>query len=255
MAQLQLRGRFLHVRNQHKKSALAAAAVLLAVTGLSACGSEGNGLAEKSGKEVVDEAGKALKDAKSVRMKMDTSEEGAFSIDLAMDNEGNCAGVIDQGEQGKVELVKQGEKVWMKPDQKFWETQAGGPDGAATWELVKGKYLSGTTEDPMMSGMAGTCDLKAIQEDIGSDDEDAKWSDPKEGEVEGQSVVTVESTKDDEKTTLHVAAEGTAYPVQSIGDESGTQSKVTFSEWDKPVADEVPSEEESLDMAKLQQMG
>ncbi|WP_340558676.1 hypothetical protein [Streptomyces sp. GSL17-111] len=243
------------MRKQYRTPAMATAAALMAVAGLSACGSESNGLAEKSGKEVSEEAGKALKDVTSFQMQMESEQDGStFSIDLTMDRDGNCVGKIDQGEQGTAEIVKQGDKVWMKPDQKFWEVQ-GGANGAAVYELFKGKYLAGTTQDPMLQGMAGSCDLKALQEDINSDDDGTTWSDPKEGEVDGKNVVTIKGTseEDEEETTMHVAAEGTAYPVQIVNAEGGAETTVSFGKFDEGVPDDVPSEDESFDVSKLEQ--
>ena len=261
------------MRKTYTKLGLVLGAVVL-TGGLTACGSDSdggstanpdksadngsdggsdNGIADGSGNDVAEKAADTLKKATSLKVDMKMrDDDGDIAITLAVDKDNNCAGTVGMGDKGKAEIIKQGEKVWMKPDTAFWQAQ-GGEGGAAANQVIGDRYLVGTTEDQMMSGLAGTCDLSEIR-DGDSTDKAEGWSDPKETTTDGQKVVVIEREKDGTKTALHVLTEGDPYPVQAVksGAENGT---IKYSDYNKPVPTQTPSADKSLNVAELEKIG
>lgn len=212
-----------------------------------------------SAQEISDKAEQELLDAKSVHLKLeqkgaDTDGDEPVSMDLTLDQDDNCVGSLRMADDGgSLELIKQGEKVWMKPDLAFWKAQLPGGQGEAAAEVIGDRYLYGTTDDALLKDMAGVCDLNTIQDEIKdkSDDNTAL----KKGattEVDGTSVIPVSGTEDGKTTTLYVATEGTAYLIRATEKGQGTDSTLTLGDYDKPVPTKTPSEEDSVDVSQLQ---
>ncbi|GGR71472.1 hypothetical protein GCM10010252_07300 [Streptomyces aureoverticillatus] len=227
-------------------------------------GNKKDGTADLSAQEISDKAKQELLDAKSVHLTLSDKGKGVdkddpAAMDLALDRDGNCAGTLKfGGTGGSAELVKQGDKVWMKPDEAFWKNQVPGGQGAAAAELFKGRYIHGSTNDDMLKGLAEVCDLKELQKDV-SDDSDGggDTKDLKKGKVttvDDTRVVPLTGKDDDgNDTTLYVAAEGKPYLIRATEKGTGTDKTTTLTDYDKPVPTKTPSAKESVDVAKLQE--
>ncbi|GHC69621.1 hypothetical protein [Streptomyces flavofungini] len=226
---------------------------------------KGDDTADLSAQEISDKAKQELLDAKSVHLTLtdkgsDVDKDDPAAMDLALDRDGNCTGTLRFGAGGgSAELVKQGDKVWMKPDQAFWKNQVPGGQGEAAAELFEDRYIHGTTKDPMLKGLAEVCDLKELQEnvndDAGSDDDDAPKN-LRKGRVttvDGTRVIPLTSKDDGKDNTLYVAAEGKPYLVRATEKGSGTDKTTTLTDYDKPVPTKTPSAKDSVDVSKLEQ--
>ncbi|MGW8380679.1 hypothetical protein [Streptomyces sp. ODS28] len=97
------------------------------------------------GGEMAGAARAQLDSVPSVRLHMTS---GDFSLRLALDEHGNCAGDVDMADQGRVKLVKRGGTVWLAPDAAFWRAQVGGQEGELLAQGVKGRYMKGASESP-----------------------------------------------------------------------------------------------------------
>ncbi|WP_186319199.1 hypothetical protein [Streptomyces sp. SAJ15] len=213
----------------------------------------GSELAKLSAKEISKKAETELESAKSLRMKMDLTSAGTRQkMDLALDGSGNCAGSMEMGTEGSFELIKLSDKVWMKPDETFWKTQAGS-DGAAAAELFKGKWVHGSTSDEMFKDMTDVCDLAGFQQSLDTDDSDDKMTKGTLVTVDGNKVIPVNGkSSDGDPMTLYVAAEGKPYPLKIV--QKGTESgSIELTDWDKPVPTTTPPADQVVDMAKLQE--
>ncbi|MFG2499850.1 hypothetical protein ACGFSB_16750 [Streptomyces sp. NPDC048441] len=226
---------------------LAAPAVAFADTG------------DLSAREITDKAQQELLDAKSVRLDLeqkgkDVAKGDPVAMNLALDQDGNCAGTLRMAEGGgSLKLIKQGEKVWMKPDLAFWKAQLPGGQGEAAADIIGDRYLYGTTDDPMLRSIAETCDLNTIQKQVKGESGGA--TDLKKGKptkVDGTRVIPVTGRDDGKKTTLYVAAKGTPYLVEATSVGAGTNSTLKLSDYDKPVPSKTPSKEDSVDVSQLQ---
>ncbi|MER5781154.1 hypothetical protein ABT104_05415 [Streptomyces mobaraensis] len=255
-----------------RKHGIAMTAVgMAAVLGLSACGSDskddkddkkptkaadsapakdtasGNGVEKLSGKEISDKAKTELKNAGSLRFKATGSKNGEqMNIDLAMDKQGNCAGTIATPTSGSAEVIKLGDKVWLKADEKMWTSKAN-PQAA---ELLKGRYVSGPTSDPKLSGMTKACNLAAMQAQMGQDDSGTETI--AKGPltmVDGQPTVPISA----KGTTISVATTGRPYPLKI--EDTKDKSIVTLTDWNKPVPAKAPPADQTIDITKLQKSG
>ncbi|MEV0320159.1 hypothetical protein ACIBKX_12185 [Streptomyces sp. NPDC050658] len=212
-----------------------------------------------SAQEISDRAEKELLDAESVHLELeqkgtDVDEDDPVRMNLTLDQDDNCVGSLTMADNGgSLELIKQGEKVWMKPDAAFWKAQLPGGQGEAAADIIGDRYLYGTTDDALLKDMAGVCDLKQIQKEVRDEsDEGTKLTKGERTKVDGTDVIPVTGRDDGKTTTLYVAAEGTPYLVQATEKGDGTDSKLKLSDYGKPVPKDTPSDEESVDVSQLQ---
>ncbi|CAL9537469.1 hypothetical protein SUDANB96_04188 [Streptomyces sp. enrichment culture] len=217
---------------------------------------------DPSARELVDQARDNLLDAESVRLKLtdrdastSTSRTRPASMDLALDRDGNCSGSMRMARGGgSVEIVKQAEEVWMKPDTAFWKAQVPGGQGDAVAELFKNRWIHGSTRDAMLKGMADTCDLTKFQDDVGAGGDGATGV--KRGdrtERDGTEVYPLTGKDDGKNVTMYVTADTPHRIVEITQRGAGTDMTVAFEDYGEPVPSKTPPPEESVDVDKLQQ--
>ncbi|SBV05641.1 hypothetical protein YW5DRAFT_03037 [Streptomyces sp. Ncost-T6T-1] len=237
------------------RAAAGAAAVALTVTGGTLAQADDD-IDTLPAEEIAERARDALLDARSLHLSARgsvgaTGEEG--SVDLTLDREGNCAGGVDMGDDGSVEIVKRGDDVWLKPDAAFWKNHV--PIGGSTFDkILDGRYMKAGADDPRMLEVTEFCDLDTFRELMTDNAGDADFDGLTKGartEVNGAPTVPVTRAEGGERVTAYVAAEGTPYPVRITvrgGDEEGT---VDFSGFDRPVPTATPSADETVDITAL----
>ncbi|RII21079.1 hypothetical protein DSC45_01565 [Streptomyces sp. YIM 130001] len=245
---------------------LCAGALLGGLTGCVADGASAadGGTADLDAAEISDRARKALTGADSVHLTLeekgtdaDADDRSPRAMDLTLDRDGNCAGSAEMGgDAGSFEIVKQGEKVWLKPDAPFWKAQTKGADGSAAAELFKNRWISGTTEDPVLEGLSDVCDLGELQDRAVTGDSDASGGakDLAKGDVgtvDGEKAIPLTSTEHGRDKTLYVATEGKPYPLKATEQGDGTDRTITFTGYDEPVPTKTPAPADTVDIAKL----
>ncbi|MDX3373389.1 hypothetical protein PV390_03125 [Streptomyces sp. ME02-6991-2A] len=237
------------------RAAAGAAAVALTVTG-GAVAQADDDIASLTAEQIADRSRDALLGVSSLHLSARGDLDGSgeqMSVDLTLDREGNCAGGVDMGEDGSVEIVKRADDVWLKPDKAFWETHV--PIGGSTFDaILDGRYMKAKADDPRLLTVTEVCDLDTFRELI-TDNPDATergtLTKGRETEVNGAPVIPVTRTQGDERLTVDVATEGEPYPVRITvrgADEEGT---VTFSGFDRPVPAQTPSADETVDVTAL----
>lgn len=242
-----------HARGAAACTATCTAAALLVAPAVALAGTE-----DLSAQEISDEAERELLDAKSVHLELEqrgtgTDSDEPASMDLTLDQDDNCVGSLRMaGDGGGLELIKRGEKVWMKPDLAFWKAQLPDGRGEAAAEVIGDRYLYGTTDDALLKDMAGVCDLNSLQDQIKEKSDDSTAL--KKGEVtkvDGTPAIPVTGREDGKTTTLYVATEGTPYLIKATEKGPGTDSTLTLGDYDKPVPSKTPSDEDSVDVSQL----
>jgi hypothetical protein len=240
-------------RKQAWGTAACTAAALLAAPAVALADTD-----DLSAREISDKAEKELLDAKSVHLKLeqkgkDVDKGEPVSMDLTLDQDDNCVGSLRMADKGgSFELIKRGERVWLKPDAAFWKAQIPGGQGEAAADLIGDRYLYGTTKDALLKDMAGVCDLNTIQDEVKDQpDDDAKLTKGDTTKIDDTKVIPVTGKEDGKTTTLYVAAEGTPYLVRAVEKGRGTDSTLTFKDYDKPVPTKTPSDEDSVDVSQL----
>ena len=216
-----------------------------------------------SAQQLAQQAKQNLLAATSVHLRLTDHSAGTaanknspISTDLTLDRKGNCVGTLRMGGKGgSVELIKQGEQVWMKPDTAFWKAQVPGPQGDAVAQLFKDRYIHGTTKDAMLRGLSGTCDLNAFQQQVDTGPSSAGKSLTKGAEttVDGTKVIPLTGTENGKQAVLYVTSGSPHRLVEATQKGHGTDTTLAFSDYDKPVPSATPSPSQSVDVGKLQQ--
>ncbi|MDT0309838.1 hypothetical protein RM780_23190 [Streptomyces sp. DSM 44917] len=211
-------------------------------------------LASLPPQEIADRAMEALQSATSLRMRT-LGDPGmiGMGLDIHMDRQGSCVGSVTQPGAGSVDvIVREDQEVWMRPDAQFWQSQLAVQDPAVI-SLLSGRYLHGTTSDPEMQQMAGTCSLAALQADMGYDDRGPGGPDEvgPETDYNGIPVVSINGPDDDgNAASMLVATEGEPYPLLLTRTQSnGTETRIELGQFNEPVEVQEPPADQVLNLA------
>ncbi|MGY0021833.1 hypothetical protein ACVHNB_23100 [Streptomyces sp. YJ-C3] len=214
--------------------------------------------------QLAADAKKELLDARSLHLVLANRADGdrdaraPAAFDLRLDEDGNCAGSLRMGtggaDGGSVDLVKRGDEVWMKPDATFWKTQVSGGSGELAAQLFGDKYVHGTTDDPMLDGLADACDLDAFRGQLESGsarDAQEKLTKGATTTVDGTRVVPLTGQDEDNRITLYVTEDAPHRLVRATEQGPDESVTMTLTDYDRPVPSSTPSADESVDVSKL----
>lgn len=239
------------------KTATAALVCGLALLGTTACGSDGdgdqkggsssdqgggdakgNGVEKLSAKKIASKADKALNDAGSVRVRGSGGDaaNGAAKFDARMTKKGNCVATADQGKKGGYEVIKIGSKVWVKPDDTYRSEIA----KQVHTTVPSGAYLQGDQRNVLTGAMGAICGKGMLQSAAVAKKNHPSKGEP--GDTDGKPTVPVQYSNKKEKTTLHVATTGPAYPLRAdVQGGKGQTAHITYSDFGKTVQVSKPS--------------
>ncbi|MFJ8309476.1 MULTISPECIES: hypothetical protein [unclassified Streptomyces] len=236
-------------------SAACSAAAVLALAGAAPAHADDTG--SLTAGQIAQRSRDALRGATSLHVtaKGDLRAPGAVtSFDLTLDRSGNCRGSVSLGPRGSVDIVKRGADVWMKPDAAFWKNEVpGGGSGLAS--LVGNRYLKGTTNDPVLRGTAGVCDLDGFQKylDSAANLPSTGLTKGRPATVDGTAVVPVTGTQQGRTLTLDVATTGKPYPVRitAATGAAAPDATVRLDGFDQPVPAATPAADQTVDISGL----
>ncbi|MGX1855142.1 hypothetical protein OIU91_17560 [Streptomyces sp. NBC_01456] len=235
-----------------------------AVAAEDADGGEGD-LAHKSAQQISDDALHQLVAAQSLRLRTRTSADPT-TLDLTLDRAGNCTGAVAKGSLGRVELVKRGNQVWMKPDAAFWKSQLPGDKGDRAAAKYKDTYLHGTTHNTFLRGLSAACDLRAFQKSAaGPDKEQTPPGAPSPSVTptltkgrpttqDGTRVLPVVKKADGAVQTLYVAIDGKHYPRKLTAEADHQSATILLSDYGTPVSDTTPAPGRTADISALEDL-
>ncbi|MGD1220126.1 hypothetical protein AB9Q10_17050 [Streptomyces krungchingensis] len=207
-----------------------------------------------TGGDIADRAVKATTGATSLRMKGDIPDDedgGTIRIDMALDKKGRCAGTMSMNGQGKADLIKTGDTIYMKYDEKFLRAQGKGQSKSETdgvVELLADKWTKMAATGSDAKDIAGFCDLDSVlagAEDVNSDATRGKTT-----TVEGTPAIILHEKDGKDRYTLYIATEGKPYLLRVDSTSAKDPGTLTFSEYDKPVPAQKPAGK-VLDLDKL----
>ena len=238
---------------------IAAACAVAALTLGAGCGGSGssapgagspsptptdNGIVNLPATEIMSRTQAALKKVPSVRLKGNGVGEGArFAIDLHVSDTGG-RGTITQNSQ-TLEILRIGTTVYIKADADFWRAQTG---NAAAAELLKGKYLKGSTSDPKVAGLAALTELDKFVAELFSTKKTVTKGEKKT--IRGVDAIgIVQAGKDG--GTLYVATRGEPYPLQITSNTPSEPATIDFLDYGKPVKLTAPPSDQVVDTSKL----
>jgi hypothetical protein len=199
--------------------------------------------AGQTGGEIADQAVKATSNASSLRMKGDIQDDGSrVGLDMALDRKGECAGTMSANGEGKADLVKTGDTLYMKYDEKFLRAQSDDApkeetDGVVAMLADKWTKMSATGSDA--KDIASFCDLDTVLADFQDVNSDATRG--KTTTVDGTPAIVLHEKDGKDTYTLYVATEGKPYLLKVVSKSADDPGTVTFGDFDTPVAAEKPA--------------
>lgn len=205
-----------------------------------------------TGGEIVDRAVKATSGADSFRIKGDIPDEesgGTISMDMALNRKGDCAGHLSMDGEGRADLIKNGDTVYMKYDEAFLRGQSEGESKAeadAAVAMLAGKWTKMSAKGADAEDLAGFCDLNTILGDATDGESDATRG--KTTTVDGTPAITLYEKDGNEKAgkesfTIYVATEGEPYVLKLVSTTPSDPGSLSFSDYDKPVPTDKPTGE------------
>ncbi|MET7681919.1 hypothetical protein [Streptomyces sp. NPDC005423] len=237
-----------------RRTALAAVClVAAAATGLTGClpgqdevDSKPKGpFAGLTGEEIADRSTTATTGASSLRVKGDMRDDessGTIAIDMAVNKKGECAGTMSMDGQGKADLIKTGETVYLKYDEAFLRAQSKGEsksDTDAAVSMLAGKWTKMSAKGKDAKDIAGFCDLNALLG--GAADDNSGTTRGKTTTVGGAPVVVLHEKDGKDGYTLYVATQGKPYLLRVDSLAAKDPGTLTFSDYDKPVPAQKPA--------------
>ncbi|WP_336112789.1 hypothetical protein [Streptomyces sp. PTD9-10] len=174
-------------------------------------------------------------------------------MDLSLDRDGNCVGIVRMGAHGgSIQIVERDDEVWLKGDSTYWKAELPGGEGTAAAELLKDRYIHGTTHDSALEEWAGLCDLDAFQRKLTPDSSHRKpLTRGDRTTVEGIPVIPLKGTEGGSRVTLYVTADSPHVLVEGTRKGDGIDLTMTFSDYGEPVPSATPSAKESVDVSRL----
>ncbi len=217
--------------------ACAAAGAFVAASGSTAS----SPLSGQSADQIATSAVASLKTATTVRVTGDLSSSGqTYHLDLTLVRAQGCAGTIAEAGTGSFKLIAIGDKVWIEPDQQFWE-KAGGAD-AAVLKQVSGKYLT-VKATSQLGSLDGFCKPGQLAGTFGG-----SMTGLVKGQtatISGQPALQIKDTGD----SASIFVSDTAKP-ELLRISDGSQGTLDFSGYNSPVTLTAPPAAETLSGAK-----
>ncbi|MFF3331493.1 hypothetical protein ACFYWX_18295 [Streptomyces sp. NPDC002888] len=209
-----------------------------------------------SADEIAERAMNATTGASSLRFKGDVPDDetkGTIQIDLALNKKGECVGAMSMNGQGKADLLKSGDTLYMKYDEAFLRAQSEGESKSDTDAVVamladKWTKMSATGQDA--KDIAGFCDLDTVLEgpvgvDSDADDSnsDATVSRGRSTTIDGTPAVVLNAQEGKDRYTLYVASQGEPYLLRMDSTSADDPGTITFSDYEEPVPAQKPTGE------------
>ncbi|MBL1082118.1 hypothetical protein JK359_09000 [Streptomyces actinomycinicus] len=199
-----------------------------------------------SGDQIAERAMKATTGADSVRLKGRISDEdskGIIELDMALNRKGECAGTMSMDGQGKADLIKTGDVVYMKYDEEFLRAQSKGEskaDADAVVAMLAGKWTKMSAKGEDAKDLANFCDLDSLLGDMGGDT--AGTSRGKTTQVDGTPAITLNEKDGKEHYKAYVATEGKPYLLRIEKPSTGKDPEnLAFSDYGRPVPAKKPA--------------
>jgi hypothetical protein len=230
-------------------------------------GGKDNGVSRLTAREISDKAQHELLSTTSLHVTVTDRSKGAggtspSAMDLALDRDKNCMATLTFGAHGKADVVRRGDRVWMRMDDKLWQAQVPGAEGKAAAELFKGRYVTGPVSNPALKDLAGVCDLNALQKQLRGEtkaEEVGKKGTPTT--LDGTPVIPLTGEKGGTAKTLYVATRGKPYALKYTEVSGGaagarkTDATTLYADYGEPVPLKTPPASESVDVSKLDSLG
>ncbi|WP_316748929.1 hypothetical protein [Streptomyces herbicida] len=197
-----------------------------------------------TGGDIADRALKATTGASSLRLKGDVADDesnGTIQLDMALNKKGECAGTMSMGGQGKADLIKTGDTIYMKYDEAFLRAQSKGESKAdtdAAVAMLAGKWTKMAVKGQDAKDIASFCDLDSVlggAADVNSDATRGKTT-----TVDGTPAIVLHEKDGKDQYTLYVATEGKPYLLKIDSTSVKDPVHLTLGAYNQPVPAKKP---------------
>jgi hypothetical protein len=203
-----------------------------------------NGVAALSAEEILAKAVTAVANAPSVHLKGDFTSEGEkTTVDIKLKQKDGVGTISFSG--STLEITKVGTEVFLKADANFWKTFAG-DKGEMVATLLQGKWLKANLSDENFGALASFLDVNNMLKATGT------LSKGQTKVVNGLNAIGVVDSGTD-GGTLWVATQGEPYPLRL--ESNAGEGALDFLEYGAAVEVTAPPADQTIDVAKLIQLG
>ena len=204
-------------------------------------------LASLSAKQV---AAKVIADAKAAASLTlagsITQSSGTETINMAIKPGKGCTGTLGAGSHGSFKLTKIGDTIYLNPDKKFWESNAGATAAQAI-ALVNGRYLKVSATDKTVGSLATICDMGQMFSTGGKADTLKKG---KVTTLDGTRVLALNDTSEDTVSYVTDTSKPQLFEMTAPKGAKNGSGKITVT-YDTPVTLTAPPASQVLDGAQL----
>ncbi|MER6343405.1 hypothetical protein ACWC10_02970 [Streptomyces sp. NPDC001595] len=199
-----------------------------------------------TGGQIADRSVEATTAAASLRLTGDMPDEesgGTIHFDMAVNKKGECAGTLGVND-GKADLIRTGDTVYMRYDEAFLRAQSEGEpeeETDAVVDMLAGKWTKMAATGADADDLAAFCDLDELLG--GAEDTDSDAQRGKTTTVDGTPAIVLHEKDGKDRYTLYVATEGKPYLLRLDSRTAGDRGSLVFSDYDKPVDTKKPSGE------------
>ncbi|WP_030779901.1 hypothetical protein [Streptomyces sp. NRRL S-920] len=239
---------------------------VIGIMGLSAalltgCGDSDDGGSDKpfakdSADQIAAKAVAATKKADSMRLKGDLRQADgkSVSVDLAVDQEKNCEGVVDTA-GAKAELRHTNASLYVRGNEQYWKNALKNQPGSdKVLAKVTDKWVKTPADDASTSGL---CDKQGLVASMDEDKSTRKGM--KKGDtttIDGKEAITLtKKASGGETHTMYVATEGKPYILRTSVKGGDKPNEATFTDYNKPVSPKAPGKGDTVDLKELAASG
>ncbi|MFJ3498463.1 hypothetical protein ACIPPJ_33405 [Streptomyces sp. NPDC086091] len=202
----------------------------------------------RSGHEVLVQAASQMSEARSLSLRYSSVKKAVEEkIDVRINSSGDCTGDYDKEGSG-FSLIKSGERILLKPNDKYWITVGGDTTGEVRAAL-DGRWLVMDGNDKQYKDVAALCDIDRFMKLITDDSLKAVTGDVVT--IDGQRAIPVREEKGQEVTTGYVAAEGDPRIIRIENSDNKEKTTISFSDFNAPVNVEEPPASETVTLEEL----
>jgi hypothetical protein len=227
------------------RTALTFTAVSTICVAAAGCGGGGDPLAGLSAKQVLSRAVSDLKSASSFHLAGTANEQGTtINLDLTYKHGVGCEGTLGLPSSGSIYLLVIGGRAWLKPDQAYWESNAGS-SAQSVIAAVGGKYLTAPTSSGSISGLAQLCNVNSLAASFTSPKDIAKGG---TSTINGQQALALKDAA--KSATLYVTDTSSPQMLRLTSTQSGSGGRIDFTGYGNSVTFTPPPASETLDGAR-----
>lgn len=165
-----------------------------------------------------------------------------FVLDLTLGPQ-NCAGLIKASGEGSFTMLRVGQTLWIKPDNRFWAYATQGRDPAAV-KLFAGKYIRTTASKPTFGSLGVMCNPRQFADAFGR-----KMTNVVRGAtatISGQPALQIKDRSDPSSAYVTFAVR----PEFLRLDGGGSRGHLDFTDYNVPVVLGPPPAAQTIDGSK-----